>query len=94
MKVISLIVAVIIANVAFVWAIIEFILFLVKDKEFNWWSVWIFVISAVVAIILNIIVVVTKVKQRNRTRVDMKQHQVTEKKSKFQERLEEMRNTK
>lgn len=76
MKVISLMVAqvlsVIIANATFVWAIIEFILFLAKDKEFNWWSVWFFVISAVVAIILTIIAVVTKAKQRNRMLVDMK----------------------
>lgn len=23
-----------------IWAIIEFILYLVKDRPFNWWSVW------------------------------------------------------
>lgn len=94
MKVISLLVAkvlaVIAANVAFVWAIIEFILYLAKDKVFNWWSVWAFVISVVVAIALVIIAAVWQVKERNRAWDDMKQRRTTGKKSRFQERLEEM----
>lgn len=94
MKVISLIVAqvlaVITANVAFVWGIIEFILYLAKDKEFNWWSVGAFVISTVIAIVLTIITAVAKVKQRNLAWDDMKQRRTTGKKSSFQERLEEM----
>lgn len=94
MKVISLLVAkvlaVIAANVAFVWAIIEFILYLAKDKVFNWWSVWAFVISVVVAIALVIIAAVWQVKERNRAWDDMKQRRATGKKSRFQERLEEM----
>jgi phosphotransferase system glucose/maltose/N-acetylglucosamine-specific IIC component len=94
MKVVSLLVAqvlaVITANVAFVWGIIEFILYLAKDKEFNWWSVWAFVISAVIAIAITIIAAVAKVKQRNRAWDDMKQRRTTGKRSRFQERLEEM----
>lgn len=94
MKVISLLVAkvlaIITANVAFVWAIIEFILYLVKDKEFNWWSVWAFVISVVVAIVLVIIASVMAVKNRNSAMADFKQRRTTGKKSRFQERLEEM----
>ena len=30
-----------------IWAIVEFILYLVKDREFNWWSVWLFLVSIV-----------------------------------------------
>ena len=43
--------AVLSANASFIWAIIEFILYLVKDKEFNWWSVWTFLISVATGII-------------------------------------------
>ena len=94
MKVISLLVAqvlaVITANVAFVWAIIEFILYLAKDKVFNWWSVWAFVISVVVAIVVSIFALVAKTKARNKAWEEMKQRRPERKKSKFQERLEQM----
>ena len=94
MKVISLLVAkvlaVIAANVAFVWAIIEFILYLAKDKVFNWWSVWAFVISVVVAIALVIIAAVCQVKERNSALAKFKQRRYKMPKSRFQQRLEEM----
>lgn len=44
-------VAIIATVVGLFWALIEFILYLVKDKEFNWLSVWLFVIGIIVAII-------------------------------------------
>lgn len=94
MKVISLLVAkvlaVIAANIAFVWAVIEFILYLAKDKVFNWWSVWAFVISVVVAIALVIIAAVWQVKERNSALTKFKKRRTTGKKSRYQERLEEM----
>ena len=26
--------------VSCIWVVVEFTLYLVKDKEFNWWSIW------------------------------------------------------
>lgn len=78
--------AVMSANVAFVWIIIEFILYLAKDKVFNWWSVWSFVISVVVAIAVVIILAVWQVKEQNM----IKQKRDKIPKSRFQQRLEKM----
>jgi len=41
-----------------IWAIIEFILYLVKDREFNWCSVWSIVICIVTTFILFIVTAV------------------------------------
>lgn len=61
-----------------VWALIEFILYLVKDKEFNWLSLWLFFLSSVYLIILSI--------------VDIKstEDKPVKKVSAFQARLEQM----
>ena len=68
MKIISLLIiqwiAVVSANIAFLWAIIEFILYLVKDKSFNWWSVWYFIISVVIALVCLVFALVVKSKHR------------------------------
>lgn len=94
MKIISLVVlqilAVIGANISFVWVIIEFILYLVKDKSFNWWSVWIFIISVVMAIGLTLIVSIIKIKSTNSLSKKMTSNLNTHKRSKFQERLEQL----
>ena len=54
MKIIILLIvqriAAVAANITFIWGIVEIALYLVKDKEFNWWSVWSFIISAVVTL--------------------------------------------
>ena len=34
-----------------IWAIIEFILYLAEDIPFNWWSIYTYIISLIVAII-------------------------------------------
>jgi len=39
--------SIIIANVSALWAVVEFILYLVKDKEFNFISLYLLVISFV-----------------------------------------------
>jgi hypothetical protein len=44
-------IATISANICFVWAGVEFILYLVKDHVFNWWSIWGFLLSIVVTLI-------------------------------------------
>jgi len=36
------------------WAVVEFILYLVKDNPFNWTSVWLLVIAIVVEVIFFI----------------------------------------
>lgn len=91
MKAISLIVvkvlAVISANVAFLWALIEFIIYLVKDTPFNWWSVWAFIISVVVAITVAIYGAVYSSKI---ARSEMAKMRTGMKKSKWAQRIEEM----
>ena len=36
------------------WAVVEFILYLVKDNPFNWTSVWLLVIAIVVEVVFFI----------------------------------------
>jgi predicted membrane channel-forming protein YqfA (hemolysin III family) len=60
-----------------IWALIEFIIYLVKDTQFNWWSVWCILIFGLLALILGLITFVFLAKDRT-------------KKSSFQIRLEEM----
>ena len=52
MKRISLLIvkvlSVIVANLSLLWCLIEFILYLVKDKDFNWWSIWVFIIAIMI----------------------------------------------
>lgn len=40
---------------SFIWAIVEFILYLVKDKPFDWWSVWSILICGFISIILFVL---------------------------------------
>ena len=55
---------VIIINISFVWAIIDFILYLAKDKPFNWVSVLVFIASFVIIIIELVIAIYKKYKER------------------------------
>lgn len=47
--------SVIAANVATIWAIVEFILYLFKDHLFNWWSLWAFIISTVLSFMFAVL---------------------------------------
>lgn len=47
--------SVIAANVAAFWAVVEFVLYLVKDHVFNWWSVWTLIISIVLSLIFAVL---------------------------------------
>jgi phosphotransferase system glucose/maltose/N-acetylglucosamine-specific IIC component len=38
-------------NITFLWGIIEYILCRHEEKEFNWWSVWSFIICVIVALL-------------------------------------------
>lgn len=94
MKVIGLLavklLAIIAANLAFVWTIVEFILYLAKDRKFNWWSVRAFAISVVVAIALVLIASVWKVKEDIRSSAEYKRHLDKKPKSRWQQRLDEL----
>jgi len=67
-----------------VWAVVEFILYLVKDKEFNWWSVWMILICGVIAIVFIFTAAITDAKEK------VSAAKFTPKKSTFQEKLEKM----
>lgn len=66
--------------ISFIWAIVEFILYLVKDKEFNWWSVWCIIIFSVLSILFFILstIVYSKIIEKRKT-------------VNFNDRLEEIR---
>ena len=70
------------ANIFGIWAIVEFILYLVKDKYFNWLSVWLFGISVVLIIVFMVLSLIVNGKARTSN------FNLT--KSKFQQRIEEM----
>ncbi len=77
-------IAVVAVNVTFLWGIIEFILYLAKDKSFNWWSVLGFIISVVVALVCIVFALIVKSKALS-TSINSSRF-----KSRFQQRLEEM----
>lgn len=64
-----------------VWSVVEFILYLVKDKEFNWWSLWSILICVVISFTSFVFAVILS--------DDSRQKPVFERSS-FQERLEEI----
>ena len=93
MKVISLLIVTILsrvtATVSTVWLVVEFILHLVKDKEFNWWSIWVFVLSLMVAISTLIFSSLMEVRSKNKAREVLRNGNA--KPGRFQKRLEEMK---
>ena len=87
MKIINLLIiqwiAVLSANLTFLWAIIEFILYLVKDKPFNWISIWLFLLSILVILVSIIFTAITKLSNKS---INQKYYP----NGKFRERLNEM----
>ncbi len=69
-----------------IWAVVEFILYLGKDKIFNWWSVWMIVIFAILSMVM--IVVSAYLKQKEQSKI-INYRTDLNKKSKFQQKLEE-----
>ncbi len=78
------------ATVSCIWAMVEFILYLVKDKPFNWWSIWSILICSCAAIALFIIGAVMSTKTKYNVRKSAPITDAIFKKSRFQDRLEEM----
>ncbi len=78
-----------------VWALVEFILYLVKDKEFNWSSLWLSIISYILIVVMIFINAFYENKKQyeNRQQSFIKTHGKN-KKSKWQSRLEELQNNK
>jgi len=68
----------------FIWAIVEFIIYLVKDKPFNWLSLWICGASVVIALVSFVLGVVYEAKTDSNLKISKS------KPSKFQQRLDEM----
>jgi len=89
MKIINLLIiqwiAVTSAKLTFLWVIIEFILYLVKDKPFNWLSIWLLSLSMLIILISILFTAITKFKMSNKS---IKPNHNTN--GKFQERLNEM----
>jgi len=83
---VAVVLAIIIANVSLLWAIVELIIYLVKDDPFNWYSVWLTVIGYILSIGLYIISVLKESKHLEAKRELSK---IRNKKSKWQERLDE-----
>lgn len=75
-----------------IWAIVEFILYLVKDKAFNWWSIWAILIcigAGIVLFVLNIIFVLMHKKKNDKIKNSFHNGEF-KKQSRFQQKLEEM----
>jgi len=70
------------------WAVISFIVYLVKDIPFDWWSIWAFVIGFIVFIACFIYMAISS--RRNTIKAKSETRNKPKRKSKFQERLQEM----
>ncbi len=68
------------------WSAIEFVIYLFKDIPFNWWSLWGFIISVIVA---NASLFIQDYISRRDTKQELDNIQKPPKKSRFQERLDE-----
>lgn len=79
-------ISIIAANIAWIWILVEFILYIAKDDPFNWNSVWLFIISCITIFIFVIYFINIKVKESKKINFNIPNTN----KTKFQERLEEM----
>lgn len=73
------------SSICSIWALIEFIIYLVKDKEFNWWGVQGMFIFLAAAIGMSILAFIIKVKNPKPTK-----SRTPLKKSKWQQRMDEI----
>jgi phosphotransferase system glucose/maltose/N-acetylglucosamine-specific IIC component len=98
MKVVSTILMAVVAyfgiTVSCIWSVVEFILYLVKDKEFNWWSVYSIFICLFTSLFLVIISFIFAYLNGKKSVEEKSKFNGTDtvipKRSKFQERLEAM----
>ena len=73
----------VVSALSIIWTNVEFILYLVKDKEFNWWSVWLIPIGFFAAVLFAAIGAAMAAKQKHEERQVFK--------SSFQKRMEELK---
>lgn len=69
------------AILSVIWAVLEFILYIAKDKVFNWWCIWTLIICVLLPIVVSVITLLKTVKNNSFSSPG--------KKSAFQMRLEE-----
>jgi|SRR6188508_176488 len=69
-----------------IWSIVSFLIYLVKDIPFNWWSLWSIIISIVVMIVSLVLTAVFKAVNHNKVYT---QHIDNKPKSRWELRLEE-----
>lgn len=69
------------AILSVIWAVVEFILYLAKDKVFNWWCIWTLIICVLLPIVVSVITLLKTVKNNSFSSPG--------KKSAFQMKLEE-----
>lgn len=69
------------AILSVIWALVEFILYLAKDKVFNWWCIWSLIICILLPIVISVITLVKAVNNNSLSSPG--------KKSAFQMKLEE-----
>lgn len=73
-------------GVASIWAVVEFILYLTKDKLFNWGSIWMLSICIGVVLLISI----TSIKFAFKSKGEIRNFTGESKKSWEQEQLEQM----
>lgn len=75
------------------WVVVEFLIYLFKDHPFNWWSFGIFITNfTAMAIFMMVdigIYIKRKIKQQEERDVQIQEIRNSNKKSKFQQRLDE-----
>ena len=79
--------------ISVIWIIVEFLIYLVKDKPFNWWSVWAMLISGFLAFAFFILTAMYAHKEKKKIIEKFAANGRDEngiKKSSFQTKLEEM----
>ncbi len=81
-----------------IWATLSFIIFLAKDKDFDFKSIWLLITSVVVYVIASVVMSVIKIRQDEKAEAIKKQFILDDsekiidgqKMSSFQRRLKEM----
>lgn len=81
-----------VAAVSSIWVVVEFLIYLAKDVEFNWWSLVAFLSSTVLMVVITLCLLIYEAYRNQVLKDSIKQYNINKpyKKSKFQERLDKM----